>query len=92
MALAVLAGQIAPGTVRSGTLELLERKGKIRLGDLRIINTQINDQLPPIALHPPLPLVAHGPAGPSELSEKVPLALLSMLVDNPACRTAGHAD
>lgn len=91
--LAVLAGQVDAGTARSGTLERLEREGRINLSDLRILSPRISDQLPLLhstRLYPEWPLSRLGHASP-ELAEKVAVALLSMPDDAPASRAAGHA-
>lgn len=93
MPLAVLNGEVVAGTVRSSTLELLEREGKLKSSDLRIINQKVRDQLPLVhstRLYPDWPLARLAHTNP-QLCEKVAMALLSMPMDHPACQAAGHA-
>jgi two-component system sensor histidine kinase TtrS len=91
--LAVLAGEADAGAARSGILERLQRDGRLKLGDLRILNPQVGDQLPQLhstRLYPEWPM-ARVKHTSTELAEKVAVALLSMPVDSPACRAAGTA-
>lgn len=91
--LAVLAGEVDAGTARSGTLERLERQGRIKIGELRILVPRISDQLPLLhstRLYPEWPLSRLGHTSP-ELAERVAVALLNMPTEAPASAAAGHA-
>jgi ABC-type phosphate/phosphonate transport system substrate-binding protein len=89
--LAVAAGEVDAGTVRTDTLERMESQGRINLGELRVIAPQPNDFVPLLRstrLYPEWPMarVRHTS---SELAEKVAVALLGMPTQAPAAAAAG---
>jgi ABC-type phosphate/phosphonate transport system substrate-binding protein len=91
--LAVLAGQADAGTVRSDTLERMERNGRLKMADLRVLNPQPTDRVPFVRstrLYPEWPL-ARLKHTPNHLAEAVAVALLSMPLGYPAARAAGYA-
>jgi two-component system, LuxR family, sensor histidine kinase TtrS len=89
---AVLAGEADAGTVRGGLLEAMAAEGKIRLGDVRVLNPQ-NQPGYPLALstrlYPEWPF-AVARHTPPELAGQVAIALLSMPADHPAATAAGY--
>ena len=91
---AVLAGEVDAGTVRSGILERLAHEGKLKLSDLRRPAPQIHDQLPLLALHPPLCRVAHGAPGAHlfpNWPRRWPWRCSRLPADAPASQAAGNA-
>jgi two-component system sensor histidine kinase TtrS len=83
--MAVKNGSVDVGTVRSDTLERMEREGKIRIGDFKIINP-INDGFPFIhstILYPEWPLAATPKIEP-KLANKAGSALMSLDAGHPA--------
>ena len=90
---AVRDGRVDAGTVRTGTLENMEREGKISLSDFRVLNPQSHRGFPyelSTTLYPEWPL-ARMPSTPEDLSQKVAISLLSMPQDHPAARSGRYA-
>jgi two-component system sensor histidine kinase TtrS len=89
--LAVKAGEIDAGTVRTGVLETMAREGVIKLTDFRVLDRR---QVPGSSLqlstrlYPEWPL-AKMPHVSAELSEKVAIALMRLAPDSPEMRAAG---
>jgi len=87
--MAVQAGMVDVGTVRSDTFERMEAEGKIKMSDFRIID-QAKDDFPFVhstVLYPewPLAFLAHVPA---DVNTKVKKALLGLKQDNGAAKQA----
>lgn len=90
VAYAVREGHVDAGTFRSESLERMEREGKIRLSDFRVLNRQAQDDYPALhstPLYPTWPFakLKHVPA---QIAEKVAVSLLSMPADHEAARSA----
>lgn len=77
---AVLAGRADAGFARSGTLEAMEREGKLDLGQIKVINPQNLSSYPYLVstrLYPEWPVVLM-PHVDSTLARKLAVALLSL--------------
>ncbi|HIJ90200.1 MAG: phosphate/phosphite/phosphonate ABC transporter substrate-binding protein [Desulfobulbaceae bacterium] len=88
--LAVQNGAMDAGTVRSDTLEAMEKEGKIKMSDFRIIN-QIKDSFPFVhstELYPEWPMAAvkHVDA---DKGKKLGDALIAVKADSDAAKKAG---
>ena len=93
MVYAVRDGVADSGTVRSGVLETMAREGKIKLSDYRILNPRTVSGFPyahSTALYPEWPFAKLRDT-PSDLAEKVAIALLGMPADSAAARAADYA-
>ena len=96
---AVLDGKVDAGSVRTGVLELMASKGKIRLNDFRAIDMHHPANPHETKEIPFLHSTRHYPEWPfakvrdtsNELAAKVAIALLSMPPDSPAARAARYA-
>ncbi len=87
--LAVQAGMVDVGTVRSDTLERMQEEGRIKLSDFRVIN-KVKDAFPFVhttQLYPEM-LVITLPHVSDELKARVKSALLSLKPDNPTLQKA----
>jgi two-component system sensor histidine kinase TtrS len=88
---AVRDGRVDAGTVRTDTLERMEKEGRINMGDFKILNPQPTTAGFPFvrstALYPEWPW-ARLRHTPDDLAEKVTIALLAMTPDTPAARAA----
>lgn len=90
---AVRDGEMDAGTVRTDVLETMANEDAIKLADFRILNPQKvpgHDILLSTRLYPEWPFAAM-PETPSELAEKVAIALLSLPADSPAVLATGYA-
>ena len=93
---AVLDGKVDAGSIRTGVLELMASKGKIRLNDFRVIDMHHPTNPHDTKEIPFLHSTRHYPEWPfakvrdtsNELAAKVAITLLSMPPDSPAARTA----
>ena len=88
----VVAGRAEVGFVRTGVLEAMTREGKIRPGELRVINPQAGAQFPlPLSteLYPEWPLAALRGV-PEPLVKAVALALLGVSADSEAALAGGY--
>lgn len=88
---AVLEGRADAGFVRTGVLESLAAEGKIRLSDVRIINSQASPRLPltlSTPLYPEFPFVALKGADDS-LARRVTAALLLLGEDASTAKSIG---
>lgn len=88
--LAVKNGAMDAGTVRSDTLEAMEKEGKIAMSDFKIIN-QVKDGFPFVhstPLYPEWPMAAvkHVPA---DKVKKLGEALIAVKADSDAAKKAG---
>ena len=86
VAYAVRDGEVDAGTFRSESLEQMDREGKIKLSEFKIINRQLDDNydvLHSTRLYPvwPFARLSHTSI---EVSEKVAAALISMPADHEA--------
>lgn len=91
--LAVRDGKVDAGTVRTNILETMAQEGSIRLNDFRIIAPQQNSQFPlahSTQLFPEWPF-ATTKHTPTDLAQKVAIALLSMPAESPAALFANSA-
>jgi len=91
--IAVRDGRIDAGTVRTDVLETMADEQAIDLADYRILNAQGSaGQTVGLStrLYPEWPFAAM-PGTPSELSQKVAIALLSLSADSPAVAATGYA-
>lgn len=89
----VLAGEADVGTVRTGVIENLVREGKVRMGDLKILNQRSSPSFPYLLstkLYPEWPFSRLNHVN-DDLVEKVIVALLNIHADDPAAR-AGKYD
>ncbi len=91
--LAVLAGAVEAGTVRTDILERMASENVISLDEFRILNPQPRDQVPFLRSTPlypewPMARVRHTPAA---LAERVAMALLAMPAESPAASAAAYA-
>ena len=90
VAFAVRDGLVDVGTFRSETLELMEREGKIKISDFKILNQQFSPSykmLHSTRLYPVWPF-ARLKHTSRELSEKVASALLTMPPDSHAAKAS----
>jgi len=90
VAYAVREGHVDAGTFRSESLERMEREGKIKLSDFRVLNQQPMDEYPVLhstPLYPTWPF-AKLKHVPLNIAERVAVSLLSMPVDHPAAKAA----
>jgi len=90
---AVRDGKVDAGTVRTDVLETMDDEGAIRLADFRILNQKTvpgHNVLLSTRLYPEWPF-AIMPHIPTELAEKVAIALLSLRPDSPAVLATGYA-
>ncbi|MBT5109386.1 MAG: PhnD/SsuA/transferrin family substrate-binding protein [Rhodospirillaceae bacterium] len=93
MVYAVRDGVADAGTVRSGVLETMAREGKIKRDDFRVLNPRTVSGFPyahSTALYPEWPFAKLRDT-PSDLAEKVAIALLGMPADSAAARAADYA-
>ncbi len=87
---AVLSGKAEAGTVRSDTLERMKQEGKIKMEDFSIISAKNYpnfDYLVSTRLYPEWP-IATCKHTPSDLAEKVAVALISMPADSVAAKAS----
>ncbi|MFH0959916.1 MAG: PhnD/SsuA/transferrin family substrate-binding protein, partial [Pseudomonadota bacterium] len=89
--LAVKAGKVEAGTVRTDTLERMERLGLIDTESFRIINRQTYKGFPYLIstqLYPEWPFskLSHTP---NDLAKKVAIELLQLSPDSLPCKVAG---
>jgi two-component system, LuxR family, sensor histidine kinase TtrS len=90
---AVRDGKVDAGTVRTDVLETMASEDAIKLQNFRVLNVQSvpgHDVLLSTRLYPEWPF-ASMPKTPSELSEKVAIALLSLSPDSPPVLAAGYS-
>jgi diguanylate cyclase (GGDEF)-like protein/PAS domain S-box-containing protein len=88
---ALLAGKVDAAFVRTGMLESLEREGKLRPGELKVLGQQNYPGYPyalSSRLYPEWPMVAMSHV-PEELSVRVAGALLSLPHGGPVARRMG---
>lgn len=88
----VLGGQADAGFVRTGVLEALEREGKLRADQLRVINRQPENRHPQYLsteLYPEWPLAVM-PEVPDAVIKAVTMALFRLPPDHPASRAGGY--
>lgn len=87
----VLRGKVDAGTVRSDTLEKLDKSGIINLEDLRILNLHEGEDTVPFLssnrVYPEWPF-AKLPGTSNELAKKVTVALLQMSIEDSAAQSA----
>ncbi len=89
VALAVKAGTVDAGTVRTDTLERMQDEGTIKISEFTIINEQ-KDSFPFVRstkLYPEWPIAALGHAD-KEIVKKITAALLALKKDDPAAKNA----
>jgi len=87
--LAVLNGVADVGSVRTDTMESMEKEGKIKMADFRIIN-QIKDDFPYVhstILYPEWPMAAMART-PAAVADKVAAALKEITPDSPQAKAA----
>lgn len=92
---AVQDGLADAGTVRTDTLERMEQEGKINRQDFVVLHqqTQYQDTFPfalSTPLYPEWPFAAF-PQTPTDLSEKVAIALMTIPPDHPAAKAGNYA-
>ena len=90
VAYAVREGHVDAGTFRSESLERMEREGKIKMSDFRVLNQQPMDEYPVLhstPLYPTWPF-AKLKHVPTSIAERVAVSLLSMPADHPAAKAA----
>ncbi len=90
---AVLAGEVAAGTVRTDTLERMAREGRLSLGEVRVINPRTESGfgfLLSTRLYPEWPMARLADTD-LELSRQVAVALMDMAADAPAARAGLYA-
>jgi diguanylate cyclase (GGDEF)-like protein/PAS domain S-box-containing protein len=88
----VLGGHADAGFVRTGVLEALEREGKLRADQLRVINRQPGNRHPQYLsteLYPEWPLAVM-PEVPDAVIKAVTMALFRLSPDHPASRAGGY--
>ncbi len=88
----VLNGQADIGFVRTGLLENMAREGKIRLGELKVLNSRVSPDFPQLIsteLYPEWPFTAM-PEVPERLVKNVTLALLNIAPDDAAARSGNY--
>ena len=88
----VLAGRADVGFVRTGVLEALEHEGKIRPGELRVVNRQPENRFPQALsteLYPEWPLAVM-PGVPDAVVKAVTMALYRLPPGHPASRSGGY--
>lgn len=87
----VLNGQVDAGTVRTGIIERLARKGDIDLNDIKILNKWQDDfsLAHSTELYPEWPIAGTAQVS-SILSEKIAQALFEMKPENMAAITGGY--
>ena len=91
--LAVLAGKVDAGTVRTDVLERMSREGRFRLDQFKILNPRIVPGFPFLLstdLYPEWPFAALSSTSP-DLVKSVQLSLLIMDENSPAARAANSA-
>lgn len=91
--IAVLAGKVDVGTVRTDVLERMSHEGKFRLDQFKILNARVVAGFPFLLstnLYPEWPFAAL-PATNQDLVKSVQLALLIMDEHSPAARAANSA-
>ncbi|MBC8337291.1 MAG: PhnD/SsuA/transferrin family substrate-binding protein [Rhodospirillales bacterium] len=89
---AVRDGHVDAATVRTDILETMEDEDKITLENYRILNPRLRNGMPmrvSTRLYPEWPLAAM-PHMPSELSEQMALALMSLKSDSPEMLASGY--
>jgi diguanylate cyclase (GGDEF)-like protein/PAS domain S-box-containing protein len=87
----VLAGSVDAAFVRSGLIEEMTREGKIRSGQLRVINLQSNLAVPfavSTALYPEWPLAASSTVD-EDLANEIASVLLSMPHEGKVAKEIG---
>lgn len=87
--LAVQNGVAEVGSVRTDTMESMEKEGKIKMADFRIIN-QIKDDFPYVhstILYPEWPMAAMAKT-PGDVADKVAAALKEISPDSPPAKAA----
>lgn len=87
--LAVQNGAAEVGSVRTDTMERMEKEGKIKMADFRIIN-QIKDDFPYVhstILYPEWPMAAMAKT-PTAVADKVAAALKEISPDSPPAKAA----
>jgi ABC-type phosphate/phosphonate transport system substrate-binding protein len=87
---AVKDGKADAGTVRTNLLETMEREGKIKMSEFRIINETKHEDFPLVCSTPLYPdwCVAALRSTPPKLAEKMKQELLAIPVGNPALEQA----
>jgi diguanylate cyclase (GGDEF)-like protein/PAS domain S-box-containing protein len=88
----VLGGQADAGFVRTGVLEALEREGKLRADELRVINQQPENRYPQFLsteLYPEWPLAVM-PGVPDPVIKAVTMALFRLPANHPASRAGAY--
>jgi diguanylate cyclase (GGDEF)-like protein/PAS domain S-box-containing protein len=88
----VLNGQADVGFVRTGLVESMVREGKLKLGDIKILNAQPRRDFPQLLsteLYPEWAFSA-APNVPEKLVKKVTLALLNITPDDAAARSGNY--
>ena len=87
----VLAGEADIGFIRTGLLEAMTREGKIRSGDLKVINRQTHADFPMAAstrLYPEWAFAAL-PHVDAKTARRVAAALLAIEPESPVAKAAG---
>ena len=88
----VLNGQADAGFVRTGLVESMVREGKLKLGDIKILNARHGKNFPQLlstGLYPEWAFSAT-PEVPETLIKKVTLALLNIAPDDAAARSGNY--
>jgi len=92
---AVRDGQVDAGTVRTGTLELMQADGTINISDFKVIHEHSGGKVHLPFMHStrsyPERLLAKLEHTPLELAEKVAAALLAMPAESPAVKASESA-
>ncbi len=90
---AVVRGRVDGGAVRTGLLEYLAAQGRVRLDDLRVVNSLYDKDFPLLhstRLYPEWPFAKAAPTA-NALAARVQAALLALPPDDPAAQAGLYA-
>jgi ABC-type phosphate/phosphonate transport system substrate-binding protein len=92
--LAVRDGKVDVGTVRTSVFEAMQREGKLKISDFRILNPMTHPNFPDVCstpLYPDWPVAALA-GNPPDMNRKMKEALLSIPKGHPALENARRID